>query len=180
VVAVCSAVSAARRVGRILGAILVLCCLLPAAAYPAPEVYFSPGGGVRQRLLQAIEGARRTIDLAIYNLTAAELAEALQAAQARGVQVRILMDRENLDAGSPAIGRLRRSGIPVRALGVPEQSLMHNKFAVFDGRLAVTGSYNWTWSAEHANYENLVVLDDPEVVGHFQREFQRLWLQAKE
>ncbi len=135
---------------------------------------------MRQRLLQAIEGARRTIDLAIYNLTATELAEALQAAQARGVHVRIIMDRENLDNGSSAIRRLQRSGIQIRALGVPELSLMHNKFAVFDGRLAATGCYNWTQSAEHTNYENLVVLDDPEVVGHFQREFQRLWLQAKE
>ncbi len=155
-------------------------CLLPAVAFPAPQVFFSPAGGVRQRLLQAIQDARRTIDLAIYNLTSTELAEALRAAQARGVSVRILMDRENLDAGNATIGRLRRSGIPVRALGVPEHSLMHNKFAIFDGRLAATGSYNWTQSAERANYENLVVLDDPEVVGHFQREFQRLWLGATE
>ncbi len=160
--------------------VLLLCCLLPATILPASEVYFSPDGGIRQRLVQAIEGSQRTIDLAIYNLTAFELADALQAARARGVHIRILMDRENLETGSVTIGRLRRSGIPVRALGVPEQSLMHHKFAVFDGRLAATGSYNWTQSAEHANYENLVVLDDPEVVAQFQREFQRLWREARE
>ena len=43
-----------------------------------------------------------------------------------------------------------------------------------------TGSYNWTNSAEHANYENLVVLDEPEAIARFQREFRRLWRDAKE
>ncbi len=160
--------------------VLLLCLVGLTPIAQGSEVYFSPDGGIRQRLVQAIEGSRQTIDLAIYNLTAIELAAALQAAQARGVHVRILMDRENLETGSVSIERLRRRGVPVRALGVPEQSLMHHKFAVFDGRLATTGSYNWTQSAERANYENLVVLDDPALVAEFQREFGRLWREAKE
>jgi phosphatidylserine/phosphatidylglycerophosphate/cardiolipin synthase-like enzyme len=56
---------------------------------------------------------------------------------------------------------------------------MHHKFAVFDGKLAATGSYNWTQSAERANYENLIFLDDPAVVSRFATEFQRLWQSAK-
>jgi phosphatidylserine/phosphatidylglycerophosphate/cardiolipin synthase-like enzyme len=42
-----------------------------------------------------------------------------------------------------------------------------------------TGSYNWTVTAERANYEYLAFLDDPEVVTRFQREFNRLWRQAE-
>ena len=57
---------------------------------------------------------------------------------------------------------------------------MHNKFAVFDERLVVTGSYNWTNSAEHANYENLVVLEEPALVSRYQQEFRQLWREAKE
>ncbi len=94
---------------------LLVCIVAPAPAAHGSEVYFSPDGGIRQRLVQAIGDSRRTIDLAIYNLTAFELVEALQAAQARGVQIRILMDRENLETWNVTIGRLRRSGIPVRA-----------------------------------------------------------------
>ena len=162
-----------------------LLCLsfLPGIFVPAltlgSEVYFSPGGGIRPRLLRAIEASRRSIDVAVYNFTAAELAEALYAAKARGVQIRILVDRENAEEGFVIRG-LRRHGLPVRTLGVPEQSLMHHKFAVFDDRLIATGSYNWTQSAEHANYENLVVLDDPEVIARFQQEFNRLWQAAKD
>lgn len=165
---------------RLLGLILLCSFLVSGAAAHASEVHFSPNGGIRQRLVRAIETSQRNIDIAVYSFTAAELAEALYAAMARGVRVRVLVDRERAESGGSGIRGLRLNGVPVRSLGVPEQSLMHHKFAVFDERLVVTGSYNWTNSAEHANYENLVVLDEPEVVARFQREFRRLWREAKE
>jgi phosphatidylserine/phosphatidylglycerophosphate/cardiolipin synthase-like enzyme len=165
---------------RLFGLVLYFSCLLSAAAAPASEVYFSPNGGARQRLVRAIEESRKTIDIAVYTFTAYELADALYAAKARGVHVRMLVDREMAGTGGSGVRGLRLNGITVRTLGVTEQSLMHNKFAVFDEHLVVTGSYNWTNSAEHANYENLVVLEEPTVVARFHQEFRRLWGEAKE
>jgi cardiolipin hydrolase len=165
---------------RLAGVIFLVSLLLSEFAAPASEVYFSPTGGARHRLVRAIEGSQRSIDIAVYNLTARELAEALHAAKARGVQIRILLDRERSETGGSTIRGLRLYGVPIRSLGVADQSLMHHKFAIFDERLVATGSYNWTNSAEQANYENLVVLDDPEVVKRFQEEFRRLWREAKE
>ena len=151
----------------------------PGSAVPA-EVVFSPEGGVRQHLVRAIRQSQQRIDVAVYQFTSFELAEALLAAKERGVRIRLLTDRETLESGGPALRKLRPAGIVIRSLGVPEQSLMHNKFAIFDDRLVATGSYNWTQSAERANYENLVLLDDLEVVARYKREFQRLWREAKE
>jgi len=168
------------RGSRLFGLALLFSCLLSAAAAQASEVYFSPNGGARQRLVRAIEESRKTIDIAVYNFTAYELADALYAAQVRGVHVRVLVDREMAETGGAVMRRLRLNGVPVRSLGVPEASLMHHKFAVFDEHLVVTGSYNWTNSAEHANYENLAVLDEPEMVKRFQQEFRRLWREARE
>ena len=165
---------------RLFGLALLFSCLLSAAAAQASEVYFSPNGGARQRLVRAIEESRKTLDIAVYAFTSFELAEALQAAKARGVHVRVLVDREKAEAGGAVMRRLRLNGVPVRSLGVPEASLMHHKFAVFDEHLVVTGSYNWTNSGEHANYENLAVLDEPEMVKRFQQEFRRLWREARE
>lgn len=173
-----SALRSAVGYVRVLCLFLLLNPLTPLDAL-GTEVYFSPGGGVRQRLVRAIDASRRTIDIALYNFTAAELAEVLYAAKARGVQIRIQVDREKAEEGFVIRG-LRRRGLAMRALGVPEQSLMHHKFAIFDDHLVATGSYNWTQSAERANYENLLVLDDPEVIGRFQREFTRLWRGARE
>ena len=166
--------------------VLLLCLGLLAfpAAFPGPafsaEVYFSPDGGIRQHLVHTIQQSRQYIDIAVYQFTSAELASALVAAKDRGVRIRILTAREKIESDGPALRKLRSAGIAIRSLGVVEQRLMHNKFAVFDDRVAATGSYNWTQSAERANYENLVLLDDPEVVAQFEREFQRLWREAKE
>jgi phosphatidylserine/phosphatidylglycerophosphate/cardiolipin synthase-like enzyme len=159
-------------------AVLLLSLFLPAATLAA-EVYFSPDGGIRRQLLHAIQDSHQQIDVAVYQMTAAELAQALVAAKGRGVRIRVLTDQETAGSDGLAMRILRAGGVMVRSLGVSEQSLMHHKFAVFDDRSMATGSYNWTVTAERANYENLVFLDDPEVVTRFQREFNRLWRQAE-
>ncbi len=169
-----------RRRALIAALLLCACLSLPSQVLPASEAYFSPKGGVRQRLVAAIRAARESIDVAVYHITSFELADALGAAQVRGVRVRVLTDREKLRAGGGGYRILERHRIPIRALGAADQSLMHSKFALFDGKLLITGSYNWTQSAEVANHENLVVLDDPDLVARFDREFQRLWREAKE
>lgn len=56
---------------------------------------------------------------------------------------------------------------------------MHNKFAVFDGKLAVTGSFNWTTSADDYNFENALFLSDPAIVARIEEEFERIWSQAR-
>ena len=165
--------------GLAISLVLAVLAIIPGPARAA-EVFFSPEGGARARLVQAIRESRQQIDVAVYHITSIELADALATASARGVRVRILTDRERLTDPVRALQILRRSAIPLQALGAPESSLMHHKFAIFDDRLVGTGSYNWTNPAERANYENLVILDDPDLVGRFRREFDRLWRAAKE
>jgi len=157
-----------------------LCLLvLLATVASAQEVYFSPNGGARQRLVGAIQESRTSIDVAVYNFTAAELAHALIAARDRGVRVRVLLDRERLEDVGPTLELLQRKKISLRALGTPPDRLMHNKFALFDGRLLATGSYNWTNSAERYNHENLLLLDHPDLVKRYEEEFARLWREAE-
>jgi mitochondrial cardiolipin hydrolase len=161
------------------GAILFLVAILPTSAFPA-EVHFSPEGGIRRHLLRAIRDARQRIDVAVYHITSAELADALVVARARGVRVRILTDQEKARADGRAMRIFRAASLPVRTLGVSEQSLMHHKFAIFDDRLVAAGSYNWTQTAERANYENLILIDDPTAVARFVGEFQRLWVSSRD
>ncbi len=141
----------------------------------APEVYFSPAGGVRQALVRQIDEATTSIDLAIFDFTAGELAEALVRARTRDVAVRIVADARQARGRHSAIPRLVAAGIEVRLLHGKGRGIMHHKFAVFDGRLVVTGSYNWTDSAEGQNFENALFLDDVAVVGRYAARFERLF-----
>jgi mitochondrial cardiolipin hydrolase len=161
------------------GMLLLLGLGAPIAALPA-EVYFTPDGGIRRHVLGAIQESRQRIDVAVFHITSTELARALVAARDRGARVHILTDQEKAQAGGAAMRIFRAAGLSIRTLGVREQSLMHHKFAIFDNRVVATGSYNWTQSAERANYENLILLDDPKVVARFAEEFQRLWRLSRE
>ena len=60
-----------------------------------------------------------------------------------------------------------------------EHGHMHHKFAVFDGKIVVSGSYNWTRSAAEDNEENIVVTNEQKIVQSFHEQFGRLWTQMQ-
>lgn len=149
--------------------------LLPAAAPQArvAEAWFSPGLGCVNRIMQLVAGARSTLDVCVFTITDDRIARALLEAHARRVKVRLLSDNEKSEDLGSDIPRLAQAGIPV-VIDRTEKH-MHHKFAVFDQRLVLTGSYNWTRAAADENEENLVVSDEPRLVSAFVAEFERLW-----
>lgn len=142
--------------------------------------YFSDRSSIAGQLIAAINHTRSSLDVAVYSFTQPDLAAALASAYRRGVRVRVVSDKGQSRYEHSEIPYLRKIGIPVRlSMGFRgRHSLMHNKFAVFDGRSVVTGSYNWTISASDYNYENMVFISDPEIAERYEQEFQHLWAQA--
>jgi len=130
---------------------------------------------LRDRLLRAINLTKASIDLAIFDFTSGELAGALLAAKERGVAIRIVADARQAQGKHSEIPWLLEKGIKARLARGNGRGIMHHKFAIFDGRLLVTGSYNWTDSAERFNRENVIILDDPAVVQRFKVSFERLY-----
>jgi phosphatidylserine/phosphatidylglycerophosphate/cardiolipin synthase-like enzyme len=57
---------------------------------------------------------------------------------------------------------------------------MHHKFAVFDRKRLMTGSFNWTRSASEDNEENLIVTPDANLVAAFSARFEALWSRMRE
>ncbi|MEZ6009113.1 MAG: phospholipase D-like domain-containing protein [Planctomycetota bacterium] len=109
----------------------------------------------------------------MFTITDDRLTREIEAAVRRGVRVRIVSDDDKSEGLGSDVDRLRAAGAQV-VLDASEAH-MHHKFAVFDGQQLVTGSFNWTRSASEVNAENLVVTDDPRLVGAFANEFERLW-----
>lgn len=137
------------------------------------EALFFPSQKSLGRLLDRIRGCRHSLDICVFSITHDRLAEAVLDVHRRGIPVRLLTDIEKTqDRGSDVLD-LARGGVPVRT--DTTESLMHNKFAIFDGTLLATGSYNWTRNATRENQENILVTDDPRLVGAYRAEFDRLW-----
>jgi phosphatidylserine/phosphatidylglycerophosphate/cardiolipin synthase-like enzyme len=97
------------------------------------------------------------------------------------VQVRIVADQRESYGRNSKIAFLEQCGVAVRlSRGYRgNRSITHDKFAVFDGSLAVTGSYNWTVSADRHNFENAVFIRGRHEAEDFEHEFERIWEQAR-
>ena len=119
-------------------------------------------------IVQAVGDARNTILIQMYSFTSRQIVSALVDAGRRGVDVRAIVDRSQFDgdhSDTYAVGRLASGGVPVLVDTVP--GLMHNKVMIIDGAIVITGSFNYTWSAEHRNAENLLVIHDPALAAEY-------------
>lgn len=151
----------------------VLRAAVPVEADDEAVACFSPGDSCRSRISGLLRGTRNRVDICVFTITDDRITDEILAAQRRNVAVRVITDNDKaLDRGSDA-ERLSRAGVDVRVDRT--ENHMHHKFALFDEKRLLTGSYNWTVSAARHNEENLIVTDDRSLVVPFAEEFERLW-----
>jgi phosphatidylserine/phosphatidylglycerophosphate/cardiolipin synthase-like enzyme len=137
------------------------------------KVYFSPNGGCQQAVISEIRKATQTIDIAMYYLSSRDIAQALARASENNVRVRIVLDQGQEIESASKSGYLVRHGLEVRYhLGF---GLMHNKFAIIDEKSLITGSFNWTLTAEERNEENLLIITDEGTIEKYKERFNYLW-----
>ena len=137
------------------------------------EVYFSLYDNPQKEIIKNINQAEAFINIAMYIFTDREIALPLVKARERGVKVRLYLDKDQVDYQYSQSRFLVQKGIKTRVS--LNKYIMHNKFAIIDNRILLTGSYNWTFSANNRNDENLMVIDDPELIEIFQNQFVNLW-----
>ncbi len=137
------------------------------------EVYFSLYDNPQKEIIKNINQAEAFINIAMYIFTDREIALPLVKAQERGVKVRLYLDKDQVDYKYSQSRFLVQKGIKTRISS--NNYIMHHKFAIIDNRLLLTGSYNWTFSANNRNDENLLIIDDPEIIEIFQNQFINLW-----
>ena len=147
-------------------AALLLCWTVGAGATALPatgsvEVLFTPWDDAEGAIVRALGEAKKTIHVQAYLLTSRSIAKALTDARARGVAVEILADREMLEKSDKSLlPLLAEGGIPVWL--ETRYAAAHNKVMLIDvaqsDAFVITGSYNFTWSAQARNAENLLIL----------------------
>ncbi len=162
----------------------------PATTVPAPagswyQVYFTNPrypdqasdhhGGIDERLVQLIGTAKRSIDVAAYELDLENVADALLAAKGRGVTVRLVTDTDNLEDN--AVRRLKDGGVPI--VDDKRGAIMHDKFVIVDGHALVTGSWNLTTNCTYRNNNNAIYIESEALARNFQAEFNEMFEQGK-
>ncbi len=147
--------------------------LFGSATFASIDVYFSRVNDPEGAIIEELDKARKTIDVAMYYFTDRDLANTVIDAHDRGVRVRIYLDKGQKEAKYSKSRYLAKHGVSIRYSSNPY--LMHHKFCVIDNKVVVTGSYNWTASAGKRNNENLLVIHDAEVAQEYSAEYDLLW-----
>ena len=154
--------------------IVVFCAVLaafPASAAPV-EIYFAPAENLEHIDIAMLASAKRTIDLAAYSLADRAVAQALDAAIARGIGVRILVDASQRHAAEDLYGladaiRVKRPG-----------PIMHFKAYAIDGEVLRTGSANFSGSGLKQQDNDLLILRDGKTAAAFEVKFEEMWAVA--
>jgi phosphatidylserine/phosphatidylglycerophosphate/cardiolipin synthase-like enzyme len=157
------------------------------------DVIFSPqtyDSSHLARIAKLIDSANRSLDIAMYSFSDANISKALQRAVTRGVEVRFLSEEANADHSKPAgtkSAALEALGVNVRYVN----KIMHHKVMIVDGprddlaaattATLVTGSANWSNGGGTRYDENTLFLaKQPRLVLFYQAEFNRLWAHSSD
>lgn len=152
-----------------------------AAAQVGPKsaqlaVCFTPPDDCGSAIVSRIDDAKREIRVQAFGFTHKAILASLAAAQRRGVDVSIILDKTNDRTGA---GRSGYSGATYMAhAGVPvwiddTVAIAHNKLMVIDRHLVVGGSFNFTNAADTKNAENVTFTDSAQVASWFLENWER-------
>ncbi len=144
------------------------------------ELFFLPNKEALVRIIQLIESATKTIDIAMFTFTHPQIGNALLDAQQRGVQVRVVFDYLSHKGASRYLyKKLKDAHVAVgHHRGM---QLMHHKFAIIDQKTLIMGSANWTQSAFSKNQDNVLIFSN---LNQKEKKFmhslwRNLWWEAK-
>lgn len=131
----------------------------------------------RTPILAELDAATRSIDLMIYLLSDRAIIDALVAAEGRGVELRVIIERDPFGGGGDPEGvaaQLLRAGAEVRYAS-DRFTFTHAKALVVDDKVALILNLNLARSAFEGNREFGVISTKPADVSGLQSIFESDW-----
>ena len=143
------------------------------------ETSFSPDDGTADQIIQAIQSAEESISFLAFSFTSDPIAETLLARAADGVTVTGVFEESQYNSNTGTeYDNLLTAGMDVRLDGNPNN--MHHKVFIIDDDIVITGSYNFSRSAEERNDENTLIIHDSEIAALYLAEFERIFDKAQQ
>ena len=136
------------------------------------ECYFAPEDKVLREIVSEIEEANKGIDFMAFSFTSDDIAQAMAKRMKQGVRVRGLFERRCAGSKYSRDEYLAERGAEIYL--DENEHTMHHKVIVIDGETVITGSYNFSASAEEKNDENVLILHAPAIARAYVAEFERL------
>ena len=142
------------------------------------QVLFSAEDNAVGNLIALVKDARSSIRFLAFSFTDYPLAQAMIDRSKAGVDVKGVFETFGSNGTRSELRTFWCANIPARQDG--NGSFLHDKVIVIDNSIVVTGSLNFSSSADEDNEENVVILDNPEIAVLYLQEFDKLWNQAQD
>ena len=144
------------------------------------ESYFSPSDRTTSNIAKVIGNAQKSVNIATMTLTRRDLADSIISAKNRNAKTRVILSN-NTDTGNQ-FSYLQSNGVDIRLKGF-SVGFLHHKYAVIDAQTGyaptiITGSHNWSSSAENSNDENTLIIHDDQIANFYLQEFAARYYEA--
>lgn len=125
------------------------------------RVFFSPNGGCTAAIIDTINKAKSEVLVQAYIFTSEPIAKALLGAHKKGVKVFVILDKSQKKDGYSPATFFANQGIP--AFIDSYHARAHDKVMIIDKEIVITGSFNFSKSAETHNSENVLIIQSHEL-----------------
>ncbi|NPA28148.1 MAG: hypothetical protein GXN91_03770, partial [Epsilonproteobacteria bacterium] len=140
------------------------------------EIYFSPDSDFEEKIVELIKESNKSIEFLAFAFTNYKIAYALVGAKERGVEVKGVMDESQNEFQTYSVyDDLKEEGIDVKL----SDRKLHSKVFIFDDKIVITGSYNFTKSANDENNENSLVIYDSNISKAYIDNFNFIYQRAQ-
>ncbi|QQS38039.1 MAG: T9SS type A sorting domain-containing protein [Ignavibacteriales bacterium] len=145
------------------------------------QCYFSPSDQTTLQIGKTLSKSEKSINSSILTFTRRELADTVIAVKNRGNKARVILSN-NTDTGTQ-FAYLQSNGVDIRLKGF-SSGLLHHKYAIVDAEpfgftpYVITGSHNWSSSAENSNDENTLIIQDAQTANFYLQEFAARYYEA--
>lgn len=139
------------------------------------DLVWSPGSA--PALLALIQSASSTLDIYNEEMADRRITDALKAAAARGVRVRVDMTYASNWKG--AFNELVQAGVQVHTYAASAKRYIHAKAVIADGKEAFVGSENFSQPSLDANRELGLLITRPDVLQELETVFANDWAAAR-
>jgi hypothetical protein len=142
--------------------------------------YYSPQGNIKERLEEGITYAQHSIEICMHNFATLDIGEKLEAARERGVRVRVVVLEYNDSGLENSLAKtLLSKGFDVRDLKPQSDDKLVRNFIILDGRILVTGAYNWMAYLNRNIHNNVRFYYDSDRIREYKDLFYRLFTEGE-
>jgi phosphatidylserine/phosphatidylglycerophosphate/cardiolipin synthase-like enzyme len=141
-------------------------------------LYFTPPADTASAVIDVINRSEKEVLVQAYGFTHNGIAQALVKAQERGVDVRILLDQKSETTNRYVIDLFITHQVRMRFDG--NHAIAHNKVMIVDNNIVMTGSFNFTNSAQTRNAENLLVLRSIDLAKSYKSNWLEHWKHSRD